>query len=130
MASAPAWWPRQDATSLEMVNVDHLLPPLPPWARANGTEHFGSESGLRCFLDRMLRRRKPVTVAALGGSISAGSSYTVRQTDDLYHSRVAAALQRLGPPGANLSITDHNGVRRHTPPPQSDALTMTAVVRS
>lgn len=64
----------------------------------------------------MLRRRKPVTVAALGGSISAGSSYTVRQTDDLYHSRVAAALQRLGPPGANLSITDHNGALPATGP--------------
>jgi hypothetical protein len=85
---------------------------LPP----NGTEHAGADQRLVCLLDRLLRIRKPVTVAALGGSVSAGSSYTVRQDNHLYHWVLATALRSFGPPGSNLSVSMHNGALPATGP--------------
>ena len=96
-----------------------LLLPSMPWMEQltpNGTEHAGADGRLVCLMDRLLGSRSPVTVAALGGSISAGSTYTVRNSNHLYHWSVATALRGFGSPGGNLSVSLHNGALPATGP--------------
>jgi hypothetical protein len=96
-----------------------LLLPSTPWMEQltpNGTEHAGADDRLVCLMDRLLRSRSPVTVAALGGSISAGSTYTVRNSNHLYHRSVATALRGFGSRGGSLSVSLHNGALPATGP--------------
>ena len=98
--------------------VSHLLPST-PWMEQltpNGTEHAGADDRLVCLMDRLLGSRSPVTVAALGGSISAGSTYTVRNSNHLYHRSVATALRGFGSRGGYLSVSLHNGALPATGP--------------
>ena len=96
-----------------------LLLPSVPWLKhltPNGTEHAGLDQRLVCFMDRLLGSRVPVTVAVLGGSVSAGSTFTVRNNPNLYHWSVATALRGFGSPGSNLSVSLHNGALPATGP--------------
>lgn len=84
-----------------------------------GVEHAGNDERLGCVLAR-LKAGERVTVAAVGGSVSAGSSYTVRRglsSSFLYHMKVVRAL-RAGFPvrGAAGNHRHHNGALPATGP--------------
>ena len=82
----------------------------------NGTEHVGDHHRLACFTDRLLGSRHPITVAVLGGSVSAGSTYTVRHDSHLFHWTVGTALRGFGSPGSNVTVSVHNGALPATGP--------------
>ena len=70
---------------------------LPRDLAIRATEHIGRIDGLACVRDS-LSAGSPVAVVALGGSISAGSSYSVRYGGSgawLYHAKVAQALRSI-----------------------------------
>lgn len=81
--------------------ADALPLPLSLAQRQRSVSHEGGLSRLRCLLAK-LRAGRNVTVAVLGGSVSAGSSSRVR-TDQggLYHRKLHRWLQRRFP-GANV----------------------------
>ena len=93
---------------------------LPFDIAVRAAEHAGNDSMLSCMRQR-LNARLPITVAALGGSISAGSSYSVRYGGSgawLYHAKVAQALRAAfpvlgGPPQLHAH---HNGALPATGP--------------
>ena len=84
-----------------------------------GIEALGGGRELGCVL-RRLQNREPISIAALGGSISAGSSYTVRHKDFefLYHFKVAQALRAAfpRPGGADAQHAWYNGALPATGP--------------
>ena len=87
---------------------------------SSGVEHFGNDERLACVLAR-LQAGERVTVAAIGGSVSAGSSYTVRRgstSSFLYHVKVAKALRAAYPTrnGSDGSHRHHNGALPATGP--------------
>jgi len=92
----------------------------------NGTELFGADERLACAMGRVVGGGRAVTVAALGGSISAGATYTVRNYEHLYHTRVVAALNRVataeqssnggGSSSRASSVVLHNGALPATGP--------------
>ena len=91
---------------------------------ARGVEHGGDDSLLACVRRRLLAPL-PVAVAALGGSISAGSSYSVRYGGSaawLYHAKVVQALRTTFPLGTVASGAmprqhiHHNGALPATGP--------------
>ena len=87
---------------------------------SGGVEHFGNDERLGCLLAR-LQAGERVTVAAVGGSVSAGSSYTVRRgstSSFLYHVKVAKALRAAYPTrnGSDGSHRHHNGALPATGP--------------
>ena len=90
---------------------------LPVDIAAKGVEHGGDDTRLAC-LRSQLRSGKRITVAALGGSISAGSSYSVRYGGTaawLYHSKVAQALNTAYPSRSGPH-DHHNGALPATGP--------------
>ena len=71
---------------------------------AQGIELFGSDTNLGCLKERLLNGQA-VTVVALGGSISAGSSFRRKHgagSAYLYHAKLVRAM-RLAFPTANIS---------------------------
>ena len=89
---------------------------LPSDLADRGIEHFGDDTHLACFR-ASLARGSPVAVVAIGGSISAGSSYSVRYGGSgawLYHSKVAQSL-RVGIPWEKV-VAHHNGALPATGP--------------
>ena len=62
--------------NVSSASADDTL--LDPIYAAKGTEYAGNNERLRCVVER-LRARQPITVAVLGGSISAGSTFMVRR---------------------------------------------------
>lgn len=82
---------------------------LDPVTVANGTEHHGNDAALGRLLAR-LRKGESIRVSALGGSISAGSTVTVkhgRMASWLYHAKLVAALRSLYP--SSPPHVHHNG---------------------
>ncbi|KAL1503500.1 hypothetical protein AB1Y20_011981 [Prymnesium parvum] len=75
-----------------------------------GVEHAGDDRRLACVRDA-LRRRRRLSLAAVGGSITAGSSYSAATGTAafLYHRKVARALDRWFPPADGASHAHHNG---------------------
>eukprot|EP00966_Prymnesium_polylepis_P037386 868098-Prymnesium_polylepis.1 len=67
---------------------------------AHGVEHAGNDERLAC-IRRALGERRRVSVAAVGGSITAGSSYTASTggASFLYHRKVVQALNAQHPIG-------------------------------
>ena len=85
-----------------------------------GVENVGDDGRLACLRARLAAGHR-VTVAALGGSISAGSSYSVRYGGTgawLYHSKVAQALNANFRVDAALggAHVHHNGALPATGP--------------
>ena len=81
---------------------------------ARGVEVAGNSSRLRCFA-RHLQRGGPATVAALGGSVSAGLTAGVwkgKTSHWLYHHKVVSALGRQ----FSGKIRHHNGALPATGP--------------
>ena len=66
---------------------------------AHGVENPGDDGRLSC-LRRALHDRRRISIAAVGGSITAGSSYTASTggASFLYHRKVVQALDALHPP--------------------------------
>jgi hypothetical protein len=87
---------------------------------SGGVEHFGNDERLACVMAR-LQAGERVTVAAIGGSVSAGSSYKVRRgttSSFLYHVKVVKALRAAYPTrnGSDGSHRHHNGALPATGP--------------
>ena len=76
---------------------DSLPSPLTFTQRRRGVSHEGGLASLSCFLAK-LRSGRNVTMAVLGGSVSAGSSSRVRPDQGgLYHRKLHRWLQRRWP---------------------------------
>ncbi|KAL1530062.1 hypothetical protein AB1Y20_000984 [Prymnesium parvum] len=78
---------------------DYTGPLLSPQQLTRSLEHEGSPSALRCLRARLLRGGRRLVLAALGGSVTAGSVHanfgdvgSNPGSAHLYHQRVAAAL--------------------------------------
>lgn len=87
---------------------------LTPSAAARGSELFGATSGLGCVRSLLHKggASTALTVATLGGSISAGGSW-IPKGSLTYHAQLVSAL-RLRHPRA--VITHHNGALSATGP--------------
>ena len=94
---------------------------LPLHLAQQGTEHSGVDDRLACVRASVLAG-SPVAVIGLGGSISAGSRYSVRYGGGgawLYHSKVAQALRSSAVPvdkRARGVVAHHNGALPATGP--------------
>jgi hypothetical protein len=114
-----ATWPTVASSLRHRASFSHNDTLLPPGVAARGVEHAGDDSLLGC-VRRRLRSRLPVTVAALGGSISAGSSYSVRYGGSaawLYHAKVVQALRTAFPLAHGMKPhVHHNGALPATGP--------------
>ena len=92
---------------------------LPAAVARNGVENAGDDGPLACLRARIFSGQQ-ITVAALGGSISAGSSYSVRHGGSgayLYHAKVAQALRARFPAADGAAPHDHhNGALPATGP--------------
>ena len=96
---------------------------LPVELVQRGVELAGDDARLRC-VRAALTAGNPVAVNAIGGSISAGSSYSVRFGGSgawLYHSKVVSALRSALPvemPSADrdAAVFHHNGALPATGP--------------
>eukprot|EP00966_Prymnesium_polylepis_P047652 1103786-Prymnesium_polylepis.1 len=64
-------------------------------ASETGIEFQGDEHRLACFGHRLTSGSRPVSVGVLGGSVSAGSHFSVRDHPQLYHRKAVKALQEL-----------------------------------
>ena len=87
------------ALASELVHPPDLADPLPLSLahRQQGVSHEGGLSSLSCFVSK-LRAGRNVTMAVLGGSVSAGSSSRVRPDQGgLYHRKLHRWLQRRWP---------------------------------
>lgn len=87
---------------------------LPRSLALRASENEGVGYGLDCLRSSVLSGG-PATVVGLGGSISAGSSYSVRYGGSgawLYHAKVAQALRAI----SKASISHHNGALPATGP--------------
>lgn len=95
---------------------------------ANSTELVGDDSRLAC-LRAKLRRGEGLAMAAIGGSVTAGSSYRTMKGSEkelgyLYHRKILAALRLLHPsnhsmlnggvPGTGPTYMEHC-VKQHLP---------------
>ena len=78
---------------------------LQPGLSHESFEYLGSNDRLRCVMHRLMDDCR-LTIAVIGGSISAGSTYSVssRGSSWLYHERLGAALRHACPTGANISV--------------------------
>ena len=78
---------------------------LEPSIARSSFEQVGSSALLRCTLRRLLETCQ-MNVAVIGGSISAGSTYSAkfRGANWLYHQRLAAVLRHVCPNGANVTV--------------------------
>ena len=64
-----------------------------PFRTQSSISHEGNLERLRCFLQK-LRRGGNLTIAAVGGSITAGaSSWVARDLSDTYHVKLHRWLQ-------------------------------------
>ena len=84
----------------------------------NATELLGRREPLDCAQAHCVRNRLPPAVA-LGGSISAGSSYSVRYGGSgawLYHAKVAHALRADSSAASADLVAHHNGALPATGP--------------
>ena len=91
---------------------------LPLAIARNATELLGRREPLDC-VRAALRAQSPVAVVALGGSISAGSSYSVRYGGSgawLYHAKVAHALRADSSAASADLVAHHNGALPATGP--------------
>lgn len=70
---------------------------------AGATELVGDDARLACVRGK-LRRGESISMAAVGGSVTAGSNYRVLTSDGsfLYHQKLLLALQRLYPASHSL----------------------------
>lgn len=87
---------------------------LPSTLAQQGIEFAGDDSHIACVRSSIASGH-PVSVVALGGSISAGSSYSVRYGGSgawLYHSKLARALANV----TRGNVTHHNGALPATGP--------------
>ena len=96
---------------------------LPRDLAIRATEHIGRIDRLACVRDS-LSAGSPVAVVALGGSISAGSSYSVRYGGSgawLYHAKGAQALRSVASSSSSPAslphlVAHHNGALPATGP--------------
>ena len=96
---------------------------MPRSLALNASEHVGDGVHLAC-IHATLAAAQPVAVVGLGGSISAGSSYSVRYGGSgawLYHAKVAQALRSMSKARADATppqhrVAHHNGALPATGP--------------
>ena len=85
-----------------------------------GAAHIvsGTSSRIACLRQRLYAREQ-VTVATLGGSVSAGSSWAVKRREEgawLYHSKLVRAMNEIFPPRGVEPHLGHNGALPGTGP--------------
>lgn len=92
---------------------DPLPQPLSAEELQQSLSHEGDMLRLRCFVSK-LAAGKPVSMAVLGGSVSAGSSSRVRPDQSgLFHRKVQRWLQRRYAPA---NVSHHNAAMPAVPP--------------
>ena len=83
----------------------------------SGLEHFGDDRYLGCVLGRLIHGES-ITIATLGGSISAGSHWVTRRTSSkvngLFHARLTQWANSVWP--ASPPHVAHNGAVPATGP--------------